>query len=169
LPCKGRVLHHSPGMSVNEVQILPDPEQHEVLVATLERVNRVSNAARAAALARPGGTAGDLRDIVSEEIEKAKLPGGFHAPIVDRVQAALDRRLKKFSTYQSVTLPASAFKWSSDGRVALPTAKGRRTIRVRIDMTRGGLRPPLEGRPTSIVYSNGQFELWAADVDRRED
>jgi len=77
--------------------------------------------------------------------------------------------VKKFSTYQSLTLPASAFKWSSDGRVALPTAKGRRTIRVRVDMTRGGLRPPLEGRPTSLVYSNGQFALWAADVDRREE
>ena len=150
------------------MQILPDPGQHEVLVATLERVNRVSNAARAAALARPGGGGAELRDIVSDEIEKAKLPGGFHAPIVDRVQAALDRRLKKFSTYQSVTLPASAFKWSSDGRVALPTAKGRRTIRVRIDMTRG-LRPPLEGRPTSLVYRNGEFALWAADVDRSED
>jgi hypothetical protein len=157
-------------MATNEVQILPDPEQHEVLVATLERVNRVSNAARAAALARPSGGGGaELRDIVSEEIERAKLPGGFHAPIVDRVQTALDRRGKKFSTYQAVTLPASAFKWSSDGRVALPTAKGRRTIRVRVDMTRGGLRPPLEGRPTSIVYSNGEFALWAADVDRSED
>jgi hypothetical protein len=156
-------------MSVDEVQILPDPTQHEVLVATLERVNRVSNAARAAALARPGGGGAELRDIVSEEIERAKLPGGFHAPIVERVQAALNRRGKKFSTYQALTLPASAFKWSSDGRVALPTAKGRRTIRVRIDMTRGGLRPPLEGRPTSIVYSNGEFALWAADVDRSED
>jgi hypothetical protein len=157
-------------MSVDEVQILPDPGQHELLVATLERVNRVSNAARAAALTRPAGGGGvELRDIVSDEIEKAKLPGGFHAPIVERVQAALDRRLKKFSTYQSVTLPASAFKWSSDGRVALPTAKGRRTIRVRIDMTRGGLRPPLEGRPTMLVYSNGEFALWAADVDRSED
>jgi hypothetical protein len=157
-------------MSVDEVQILPDPGQHELLVATLERVNRVSNAARASALARPGGAGGaDLRDIVSDEIEKAKLPGGFHAPIVDRVQTALDRRLKKFSTYQSVTLPASAFKWSSDGRVALPTAKGRRTIRVRIDMTHGGLRPPLEGRPTMLVYRNGEFALWAADVDRSED
>jgi hypothetical protein len=156
--------------SVDEVQILPDPSQHELLVATLERVNRVSNAARAAALARPSGGGGsDLRDIVSDEIEKAKLPGGFHAPIVDRVQTALDKRLKKFSTYQSVTLPASAFKWSSDGRVALPTAKGRRTIRVRIDMTRGGLRPPLEGRPTMLVYRNGEFALWAADVDRSED
>ena len=157
-------------MSVDEVQILPDPAQHEVLVATLERVNRVSNAARAAALARPGSGAAELRDIVSDEIERAKLPGGFHAPIVERVQAALKGRgAKKFSTYQALTLPASAFKWSSDGRVALPTAKGRRTIRVRIDMTRGGLRPPLEGRPTSLVYSNGEFELWAADVDRSED
>src|SRR6266566_11965 len=129
-------------MTVDEVQILPDPGQHELLVATLERVNRVSNAARAAALARPGGGA-ELRDIVSDEIEREKLPGGFHTPIVERVQAALDRRAKKFSTYQSLTLPPSAFKWSSDGRVALPTAKGRRTIRVRVDMTRGGLRPPL--------------------------
>lgn len=156
--------------SANEVDILPDPDQHELLVATLERVNRVSNAARVAALARPGGAKKDeLRDIVSDEIEKAKLPAGFHAPIVERVQTALDKRVKKFSTYQSLTLPASAFKWSSDGRVALPTAKGRRTIRVRVDMTRGGLRPPLEGRPTSLVYSNGQFALWAADIDRRED
>jgi hypothetical protein len=154
--------------AINEIDILPDPGQHELLVATLERVNRVSNAARVAALARPGGV-GDLRDIVSDEIEKAKLPAGFHAPIVERVQIALEKRQKKFSTYQSLTLPASAFKWSSDGRVALPTAKGRRTIRVRVDMTRGGLRPPLEGRPTSLVYSNGQFALWAADVDRRED
>jgi hypothetical protein len=156
-------------MTVDEVQILPEPGQHELLIATLERVNRVSNAARATALARPGGGSADLRDIVSDEIERAKLPGGFHTPIVERVQAALDRRLKKFSTYQSVTLPASAFKWSSDGRVALPTAKGRRTIRVRVDMTRGGLRPPLEGRPTSLVYRNGEFALWAADVDRSED
>jgi hypothetical protein len=156
-------------MSANEVQILPDPDQHDVLVATLERVNRVSNAARAAALARPGGGSAELRDIVTEEIERAKLPGGFHAPIVERVQTAITKRAKKFSTYQAITLPASAFKWSSDGRVALPTAKGRRTIRVRVDMTRGGLRPPLEGRPTSIVYSNGEFALWAADVDRSED
>jgi hypothetical protein len=154
---------------INEIQILPEPGQHDLLVATLERVNRVSNAARAAALARGSGSSIELRDIVSDEIEKAKLPGGFHAPIVERVQAALDRRGKKFSTYQAVTLPASAFKWSSDGRVALPTAKGRRTIRVRVDMTRGGLRPPLEGRPTSLVYSNGEFALWAADVDRSED
>jgi hypothetical protein len=157
-------------MPINEVQILPDPGQHDLLVATLERVNLVSNAVRAAALALPGGPEGsELRDIASVEIERAKLPGGFHTPIVERVQAALDRRLKKFSTYQSLTLPASAFKWSSDGRVALPTAKGRRTIRVRIDMTRGGLRPPLEGRPTSLVYRNGEFQLWAADVDRSED
>jgi hypothetical protein len=156
--------------TANEVDILPDPDQHELLVATLERVNRVSNAARVAALARPGGASKDeLRDIVSQEIEKAKLPAGFHAPIVERVQSALDKRSKKFSTYQSLTFPPTAFKWSSDGRVALPTAKGRRTIRVRVDMTRGGLRPPLEGRPTSLVYSNGQFALWAADVDRRED
>ena len=152
-------------MTVDEVQILPDPDQHELLIATLERVNRVSNAARAAALARPATGGPEVRDIVHDEIERAKLPAGFHTPVVDRVQAALKGRAagKKFSTYQSLTLPASAFKWSSDGRVALPTAKGRRTIRVRVDMTHGGLRPPLEGRPASLVYRNGEFALVAAD------
>ena len=36
--------------TVDEVELLPDAEQHKLLAATLERVNRVSNAARAAAL-----------------------------------------------------------------------------------------------------------------------
>ena len=153
-------------MSINEVQILPDPGQHELLVATLERVNRVSNAARAAALARPGGGGAELRDIVSDEIEREKLPGGFHTPIVERVQAALDRRAKKFSTYQSLTLPPSAFKWNTSDRVTMLTAAGRRTISVRVDMSRGDLRPPLSGRPAMLVFRNGEFELLAADVDR---
>ena len=39
-------------------------------------------------------------------------------------------------------------------------------ITVRVDTARGGLRPPLEGRPAMIVYRNGQFDLLAADVDR---
>ena len=34
--------------SPDEVRLLPDPEQHKLLAATLERVNRASNAARAA-------------------------------------------------------------------------------------------------------------------------
>jgi len=38
--------------TVDEVDLLPDAEQHKLLAATLERVNRVSNAARAAALQR---------------------------------------------------------------------------------------------------------------------
>ena len=38
--------------TVDEVELLPDAEQHKLLVATLERVNRASNAARAAALQR---------------------------------------------------------------------------------------------------------------------
>ena len=36
--------------TVDEVELLPDADQHKLLIATLERVNRASNAARAAAL-----------------------------------------------------------------------------------------------------------------------
>ena len=46
------------------------------------------------------------------------------------------------------------------------TASGRRTIAVRVDKGRGDLRPPLAGRPTALVYRNGEFELWATDVER---
>ena len=102
-------------------------------------------------------------------MEKNKLHEAFVTPITERVEQSLERRAgkqPKFSTYQSLTLPTGRVKWSSDGKVALPTAKGRRTIAVRVDTARGGLRPPLEGRPTMIVFRNGQFDLLAADVDR---
>jgi hypothetical protein len=49
------------------------------------------------------------------------------------------------------------------------TAAGRRTISVRVDMSRGDLRPPLAGRPAMLTFRNGEFELLAADVDRSPD
>ncbi|GIU86358.1 MAG: hypothetical protein KatS3mg009_0873 [Acidimicrobiia bacterium] len=154
---------------VDEVRLLPDPEQHDLLAATLERVNRASNAARAAALQRQVFAGPALREIVKAEVEKAKLPDGFVRPITERVAAALQRRAGKqqrFSTYQSLTLPASAFKWTTSDRVTMLTASGRRTVAVRVDKHRGDLRPPLAGRPASLVYRNGEFELVAADVER---
>ena len=160
-------------MSIDEVELLPDPDQQKVLTATLQRVNRVSNAARATAFARNVFAGVPLREIVKEEAEKAKLPDGFVRAITERVQLALKRRSgkqSKFSTYQSLALPATAFKWApAADRVTFLTASGRRTIAVRVDKSRGDLRPPLAGRPTAIVYRNGDFELWATDVDRSED
>ena len=158
--------------TVDEVELLPDPEQHKLLMATLERVNRASNAARAAALQRNAFEGPALREVVKEEVERAKLPDAFVRPIFDRVEASLRRRAgkqPKFSTYQSLTLPASAFKWGGSDRVTMLTAGGRRTISVRVDRSRGDLRPPLSGRPASIVYRNGEFELLAADVVRVHD
>jgi len=157
---------------VDDVHILPDPTTYELLRATLERANKVSNLARAEALRRNVFAGRELRELVKDVVEKNKLPEAFVTPITDRVEISLERRAgkqPKFSTYQSLTLPAGAFKWSSDGKVALPTAKGRRTIAVRVDTARGGLRPPLEGRPAMIVFRNGQFDLLAADVDRSLD
>jgi hypothetical protein len=155
--------------AVDEVDLLPDTEQHKLLSATLERVNRASNAVRASALQANTFTGAELREIVKAEIERAKLPDGFVRPVTDRVERSLQRRAgkqQKFSTYQSLTLPASAVKWNTSDRVTLLTASGRRTIAVRVDKSRGDLRPPLSGRPVMLVYRNGEFELLAADVSR---
>ncbi len=154
---------------IDEVQILTDPDTNQLLSATLERVNRASNLARATAMQRNAFAGKELRDVVREVAEQQKLPDTFVTPITERVAASLTRRAgkqPKFSNYQSLTLPAGAFKWSSDGKVALPTAKGKRTIRVRVDTARGGLRPPLEGRPAMLVFRNAGFYLTAADVER---
>jgi hypothetical protein len=160
-------------MPVDEVELLPDPEQHALLKATLERVNRASNAARAAGLQKNVFDGVPLRDLVKEEVAKAKLPDTLVRPIAERVAASLRRRAgkqQKFSTFQSLALAPSAFKWSpAADRVTMPTAAGRRTIAVRVDRARGDLRPPLQGRPAALVYRNGEFELWATDVERQED
>ncbi len=159
-------------MTLDEVHLLPDAEQHALLIATLERVNRASNAARAAAHARNVFSGPELRAIVKAEAEKAKLPDGFTTPMTERVAASLQRRAgkqPKFSTYQSVTLPPGSFKWAASNRVAMLTASGRRTIAVHVDRSRGDLRPPLDGRPASLVFRNGEFDLLAADVDRTVD
>jgi hypothetical protein len=114
-----------------------------------------------------------LRDVVKQELERAKLPDGFVTPTLQRLEASLRRRAgkqPKFSTYQSLTLPASAFKWApAADRVTMLTATGRRTIPVRVDPSRGDLRPPLAGRPVSLVFRNNEFELHAADVERNTD
>jgi len=160
-------------MTTDEVELLPDPEQHKLLAATLERANRTSNAARATALQRNTFAGQGLREIVKEEVDRAKLPEAFVRVITDRVGVSLKRRAgkqSKFSTYQSLAMPASAFKWSAAAdRVTMLTASGRRTVAVRVDRSRGDLRPPLSGRPTALVYRNGEFELWATDVERNAD
>jgi hypothetical protein len=160
-------------MAVDEVELLPDAEQHKLLGATLERVNRVSNAARAAGLQKNVFGGASLRELVKEEVERAKLPDGLVRPVTDRVAASLRRRAgkqPKFSAYQMLAMPASAFKWApAADRVTMLTAAGRRTIAVRVDRSRGDLRPALAGRPAALVYRNGEFELWATDVTRSSD
>jgi hypothetical protein len=160
-------------MTADEVELLPDAEQHKLLGATLERVNRASNAARVTGLQKSAFDGAALREIVKDEVAKAKLPDGFVRPISDRVAASLKRRTgkqPKFSTYQAFGMPAAALKWApAADRVTMPTAAGRRTIAVRVDKSRGDLRPPLAGRPAALVYRNGEFELWATDVDRSQD
>jgi hypothetical protein len=157
---------------IDEVELLPDADQHKLLVATLERANRTSNAARAAALQRNVFEGTALREIVKAEVERAKLPESLVRPISDRVEESLRRRAGKqqrFSQFQALAMPASAFKWGGSDRVTMLTASGRRSISVRVDRSRGDLRPPLTGRPAALVYRNGEFELWATDVERKSE
>ena len=136
------------------VRLLPDADQHDLLRSTLQRVNLASNAARTAALERRVDGGADLRAIVKAEAERFKVPAGLLTPTTQRVQESITGpagRRQKFGEYQSVTLPASALKWGASDRVSLPTGSGRRTIRVYVDPRRGGLRPPLEGRPASLT------------------
>jgi hypothetical protein len=144
-------------MARDTVRLLPDPDQHDLLVATLERVNKACNQARARALAGPAPGKAQLRAIVKEELDRFKLPAAFVAPGLERVQASLTRQ--KFGTYQSLVLGPAALKWPATDRVTLPTAGGKRTVRVYVDPARGGLRPPLEGKATALVFRNGELEL----------
>ena len=57
-------------------------------------------------------------------------------------------------------------KWPASDRVNLPTASGKRTVRVYLEPGRGSLRPPLEGKPTALVFRNGEFELVDAPSSR---
>src|ERR1700712_4983796 len=100
--------------TIDEAKLPPDADQHKLLVATLERVNRTSNAARAAALQANTFDGPPLRDIVKAEVEKAKLPDLLVRPVADRVEESLRRRAgkqQKFSQFQGLAMPASAFKW----------------------------------------------------------
>ena len=148
------------------VRLLPDPDQHEVLASTLQRVNRASNAARTTALERGATSGNPLREVVREALEKFKLPSGFSTPAFRRVETSISGppgRRQRFSENQSLVLPASSLKWPSSDRVVMPTAAGRRTVRVYVDPSgHGGLRPPLEGVDAALVFRNGQFELVAA-------
>lgn len=144
------------------VRLLPDPDQHALLRSTLQRLNHACNAARAAALEQGVAGGAELRSLVKTEVGRLKLPSTLVTPALVRVQESVTGpagRRQKFGEYQSVTLPPSVVKWPASDRVALPTASGKRTVRVYVDPQRGGLRPPLEGRPATLVFRNGEFEL----------
>lgn len=159
----GRIGQHQ-GVS-DTVRLLPDPDQHDLLRSTLQRVNRACNAARSAALEQHVDSGNPLRTVVKEATERFKLPAGLNASVLDRVQESLTGppgRRQRFGDYQSLIFPASTLKWAATDRVTLPTSAGRRTIRVYVDATQGGLRPPLEGRAATLVFRNNEFELVGA-------
>src|SRR6476646_8096914 len=55
-------------MAPLSVRLLPDPDQHDLLAATLERVNKASNLARTRALEQHVTGKAALRTVVKEEL-----------------------------------------------------------------------------------------------------
>jgi|GEM_PF-1126588 len=167
-----RAIGHHQGMARElSAELLPDAEQHELLGATLQRVNKASNAALVAAVELGARSAADIRPLVKDEVERMGLPAPFVTPAVERVvklAATVTGRKQRFSNYQSLALPAGSVKWPATDRVVMPTAAGKRTIRVRVDPSRGGLRPPLEGRSVALVFRNGEFVLVAVEEPKAE-
>ena len=152
-----------PMTSPTSVRLLPDPDVHDLLARTLERVNKACNSARTRIVqGRVTGKA-ELKSIVKEEMDKFKLPATLSTAAADRVALSLAKQ--KFGTYQSLVFPPASVKWPASDRVNLPTASGKRTIRVYVDPSRGSLRPPLDGKPTALVFRNGEFELVDATID----
>src|SRR6476660_5960329 len=107
-------------------RLLPDPDVHDLLARTLERVNKACNGARTRALADRTTGKAEVKTLVKEELDKFKLPITFSTAATDRVLASLTKQ--KFGTYQALVLPATAVKWPASDRVTLPTASGKRTI-----------------------------------------
>jgi len=138
-------------------RLIPDPDVHDLLLQTLERVNKACNGARTRALAERITAKAEVRNLVKEELARFKLPIAFSTASTERVIGSLNKQ--KFGTYQSLVLPPSAVKWPATDRVTLPTASGKRTIRVYLAPGQGYLRPPLEGLPVALVYRNGEIEV----------
>jgi hypothetical protein len=138
-------------------RLLPDPDVHDLLARTLERVNKACNGARTRALAERTTGKAEVKTLVKEELDKFKLPITFSTAATDRVLASLTKQ--KFGTYQALVLPPTAVKWPASDRVTLPTASGKRTVKVYLDPGKGNLRPPLDGKATALVFRNGEFEL----------
>ena len=69
-------------------RLLPDPDVHDLLARTLERVNKACNGARTRALTQRATGKNEVKTLVKEELDKFKLPITFSTAESD------DRRLK---------------------------------------------------------------------------
>ena len=77
-------------------RLLPDPDVHDLLARTLERVNKACNGARTRALSQRATGKAEVKTLVKEELDKFKLPITFSTAATDRVLASLTKQ--KFGT-----------------------------------------------------------------------
>lgn len=157
----------------------PDPDQDALLRTTLERVNRACDAVGKAAFnagVRPGPKFKDaIKEHSAAVVERFGLASPYPSLVVARVAKAMETTPSKpprFRDRQAIEYTAGQLKWSSPERVAFPTWKGRRNLRIHLDPKAGPvpLRAPLEGHASALVERNGRLFLDATDVvDADED
>ncbi len=133
-------------------------------VRTLERVNKACNGARTRTSDRRS-TARPIRRRWSRRRWSGSSSRHALDGRTDRVVAQPDPQ--KFGDLPVAGAAALGGEVARLDRVTLPTANGKRTVRVYVEPGRGSLRPPLEGKPTAFVFRNGDFESWSAPRRRR--
>lgn len=147
-----------------EIELLPVDEQESALGSTLSGVNHLANAL----IARFEGKYGtsSLKDLRAAAREQSKLPPVLTAEAVRKAHDALILVAKKKTRYtarQAVNYPEGKVVWKS-GKVAMPTAKGNRSIPVRQPPGGwGGVGFPLDGRAVQLVERAGRYFLIPAD------
>jgi hypothetical protein len=153
-------------------EFFPNPDQDDLLRATLERVNRASDMIGKAAFAggvRPGSKLiEELRAYAGPVIEKFGLASPYPSLIVSRVadeMRAAPNKPPRFRDRQSIGFTAAQLKWAGPDKVGFPTWKGKRNLRVALD-SKGPvpLRAPLEGHAVALVERNGKLYLDATDL-----
>ncbi|MFZ4585122.1 MAG: hypothetical protein ACOYNI_07815 [Acidimicrobiia bacterium] len=149
-----------------EIELLPADDQESALNSTLAGVNNFANVLIAEFEGKYGTSS--LKELKSYAREHTKLPPVLTAEAVRKAHDALILVAKKKARYtprQAINFPEGKIAWKSGpGKVAMPTAKGNRSIPVRQPAGGwGGTGFPLDGHPVQLVERAGRYFLVSLD------
>jgi len=149
-----------------EIELLPADDQTSALASTLASVNAFANTLIAEFEGKYGTSS--LKELKAYAREQSKLPPVLTSEAVRKAHDALVLVAKKKARYtprQAINFPAGKVVWKSGpGKVALPTAKGTRSVPVRQPAGGwGGVGFPLDGHEVQLVERAGRYFLATLD------